>query len=394
MSANLQQVVQRLNGAVQQQNGDAAAQLLNWAASPAGLHLMLDLCIGSISAPFDEIISLHVRAARASHQGQHTQAMQMQTQAAELLYTAMEQERESNWMLPVINVVLRSLRFFSYSADGVLESSGEKPHFMIDTQDILKRYLQKMVIDRTMPVQRSKKIGCLFIIVHLFKLYFKLNNLKLCTFLIKMVGQLPPLHQYPKAQVVAYRYYLGRLNVFEERYEEAEESLSLALKHCHKASVANRRRILHFLIPVRLLRARFPQPTLLEKHNLKEFGSIIAAIKNGDLEQFNRQLMQNQTFFIQKGIYLILEKLKIFVYRNLFRKVHKFHILNTPDPALRHQLPLDTLLAALRVNGTDMSMDELECILANLIFQQNMKGYIAHKRCVVLSKQDPFPQVS
>jgi hypothetical protein len=73
---------------------------------------------------------------------------------------------------------------------------------------------------------------------------------------------------------------------------------------------------------------------------------------------------------------------------------HTFHASETADPNARHQLPLETLLAALRVNGTDMSMDELECILANLIFQQNMKGYIAHKRCVVLSKQDPFPKVA
>lgn len=41
-----------------------------------------------------------------------------------------------------------------------------------------------------------------------------------------------------------------------------------------------------------------------------------------------------------------------------------------------------------------MSIDELECILANLIFQNSIKGYIAHKRCVVLSKADPFPKVA
>ena len=73
---------------------------------------------------------------------------------------------------------------------------------------------------------------------------------------------------------------------------------------------------------------------------------------------------------------------------------HIFHASTTADANAKHQLPLDTLLAALRVNGTDMSVDELECILANLIFQNNIKGYIAHKRCVVLSKADPFPKVA
>lgn len=39
----------------------------------------------------------------------------------------------------------------------------------------------------------------------------------------------------------------------------------------------------------------------------------------------------------------------------------------------------------------DMDTDELECILANLIFQKKIRGYIARKKCVVLAKKDPFP---
>jgi hypothetical protein len=41
-----------------------------------------------------------------------------------------------------------------------------------------------------------------------------------------------------------------------------------------------------------------------------------------------------------------------------------------------------------------MDLDELECILANLIFQGSIKGYIAHKKCVIFSKTDPFPPPS
>jgi hypothetical protein len=43
-------------------------------------------------------------------------------------------------------------------------------------------------------------------------------------------------------------------------------------------------------------------------------------------------LEANQEFFIKKGVYLLLEKLKTFVYRNLFRKVydiyHTHHIIS------------------------------------------------------------------
>ena len=252
-----------------------------------------------------------------------------------------------------------------------------------------------MIIDRS-ALATSKKLGCLFIIVHLFKLYFRLNNLKLCTFLIKMEAQLPqPLAaHYPRAQVVAYQYYLGRLQVFEEKYEEAEACLEYAFQHCHRASPNNKRRILQFLVPVKLLRSRFPQDALLTKYNLPEFAALIHAIRAGDLSSFNATLLAHQAIFISRGIYLLLEKCKSFVYRNLFRKVAGFHAAETGEQSAKHQLPLDTLIAALRINGIDMSVEELECILANLIFQNQIKGYIAHRRCVVLSKQDPFPKAA
>lgn len=54
--------------------------------------------------------------------------------------------------------------------------------------------------------------------------------------------------------------------------------------------------------------------------DLLQFEGLISSIKSGNLRQFNDSLETHQQFFIKKGIYLILEKLKTFVYRNLFRK--------------------------------------------------------------------------
>lgn len=42
--------------------------------------------------------------------------------------------------------------------------------------------------------------------------------------------------------------------------------------------------------------------------------------------------------------------------------------------------------------AADVDIDEIECLLANLIFKGNIRGYIAHeKRILVLSKDNPFP---
>ncbi len=42
--------------------------------------------------------------------------------------------------------------------------------------------------------------------------------------------------------------------------------------------------------------------------------------------------------------------------------------------------------------GEAASADEVECVVANLIYNGHVKGYISHKNHVlVLSKANPFP---
>jgi hypothetical protein len=74
---------------------------------------------------------------------------------------------------------------------------------------------------------------------------------------------------------------------------------------------------------------------------------------------------------------------------SVIRKVHKF--LNA-DTAV-HQIPIPTLQAACSAYGVAVDADELECVLVNLITADPplIRGYIAHARCLVLAKQNPFP---
>ena len=307
----------------------------------------------------------------------------------------METEHATNWSLPLINAILTHLRLASYAADTYRTQHNDKPRHVIEAQDVLKRYLQKMVVDRS-DASINKKKGCLFVICGLFKVYFRLNNLKMCTYLMKMIKILPALATYPMAQQVTYNYYYGRLLIFEENYTLAEQVLYDALLHCDARHTANKRRILTFLIPVTLLRGKYPRNELLAKYDLQLFQPLVAAVKQGDLAGFMRELNGRADVYIQKGIYLLLEKLKIVVYRNLLRLVyHHVHLQQSglTDKA-RVQLSLPVVLSAIRAMGVAMGMDELECVIANLIFNGAIKGYIAHGRCVVLSKQEPFPRVT
>lgn len=61
-----------------------------------------------------------------------------------------------------------------------------------------------------------------------------------------------------------------------------------------------------------------------------------------------------------------------------------------------HQLDIESFLTALRFAGEeDMTIDETQCIVANLIFDGKIKGYISHQHNkLVVSKQNPFPPLN
>ncbi len=75
---------------------------------------------------------------------------------------------------------------------------------------------------------QSKKIAIFGISNILLKLYFKLNTLPLCGKLITTVegkdGEseiMTQLRHFPVSDVVSYKYYIGRLKMYEDKYEEA-----------------------------------------------------------------------------------------------------------------------------------------------------------------------------
>lgn len=66
-----------------------------------------------------------------------------------------------------------------------------------------------------------------------------------------------------------------------------------------------------------------------------------------------------------------------------------------PDTSKAHQVSISTLVAGIRISGEeDISKDEVECILSNLIFEGFAKGYIAHGNAVVFSLKLAFPKLS
>ena len=103
--------------------------------------------------------------------------------------------------------------------------------------------------------------------------------------------------------------------MFDNNFKGAEEYLTYAFEKCHIKSKANKRSILIYLIPVKMLLGHMPQTSLLQKYDLMQFKEVVAAVKQCNLLRLNKALEANEKFFIKSGIYLILEKLKIITYR-------------------------------------------------------------------------------
>jgi hypothetical protein len=61
-----------------------------------------------------------------------------------------------------------------------------------------------------------------------------------------------------------------------------------------------------------------------------------------------------------------------------------------------HQLRFSDFQVAVEgITGQPMDMEEIECILANLIFKGYVKGYMSHqKKVLVVSKAQAFPAIT
>ncbi|PON85367.1 PCI/PINT associated module [Trema orientale] len=296
---------------------------------------------------------------------------------------------DSAWALEALYVVAYEIRVLAEKADRELVSSGKPPEKLKAAGSFL------MKVFGVLAGKGTKRVGALYVTCQLFKIYFKLGTVHLCRSVIRSIetARIFDFEEFPRRDKVTYMYYTGRLEVFNENFPAADHKLSYALNHCNPQSEANIRKILKYLIPVKLSIGILPKDWLLEKYNLVEYRNVVQALKRGDLRLLRRALQDHEDRFLRSGVYLVLEKLELQVYQRLIKKI--YIIQKQKDPNKAHQLKLEIIVKALKWLEMDMDLDEVECIVAILIFKNLVKGYFAHKsKVVVLSKQDPFPKLN
>ena len=342
--------------------------------------------------PWDDACGGFVRARALMGEARTmAEAYEAHALGTKALVKAFRGDDEGGWMTEAVTRAADDARRVAVMADEALRARGERPSKLADCGSTLM-LVYRAVSQTSNP---EKKTPQLRVVNGLFKVYFSLNALHLCKNLINAVN-LPtflPFESFTKAERVTYNFYVGRLAVFEDSYERAATHLEYAFAHCHAKSAKNVRLILQYLIPVKMILGTLPSKELLQKYDLREFADVTEAMRRGDARLLNSALGSNESTFIKQGTYLLLEKLRMSVYRTLFKKIHA--IQGEMDPAKANQVALAKFQTALHWCGADdVDLDEVECIVANLIFRKFVKGYISHKnRVVVLSKMDPFPSL-
>ncbi|KIH90053.1 COP9 signalosome complex subunit 12 [Sporothrix brasiliensis 5110] len=331
------------------------------------------------------------------------------------------------WTVPCLYVVGNHLRIFAVRADEEranasssatgpafvgeaafqddFDADSEKNQQLEDCARQLNRLFQLCLSDRTQDLVHSRKWGIYGLINLLFKTYFKLNSASLSRNILRALtaykGDMPGLDKFPRSQRVTFKYYEGVVYFLEENYAEAEKHLTEAYELCYTHATRNKEQILTYLIPCHLITSHaLPSKQLLAPYPKlqKLFGPLSASIKKGDLEAFSQVLHDNEEDFIKLRIYLTVERGRDICLRNLLRKVFiagGFEEATEPGkaPLRKTRVPISHFTAGLwAMKQTDLDMDEVECLLANMIYKNFMKGYIHHERgIVVLSKAEAFP---
>lgn len=348
------------------------------------------LCRENLPKLWDIVICSQLRALYYYQNGDVINAFDEQNICAQSFHKVFSEL--DRWVLPLHYIIHSDLYYLAVLADKELASQNKKIEKLEDTARTLNRAFTYCLTDRRTPNTNSRKWGTYYIVNLLFRTYFKLKSTNLCKNILRAinVGDMPKLEEFPIAQQTTFHYYSGLLLFLDEQYNEAEKQLIKAFRYTRGKSEKNELIIIHLLIPIRLLSGVIPSFNLLNYHKsiYNTYSGMIEAIRSGNIKEFERCLKKHEKELIKHNTYLTMEKCKMLCMRRLFKKV--YIIEGKPT-----RMNVDSFKRALKFVNMDITIDEVECLLAVMIDKGYIRGYISHeKRVVVLSASNAFPNIT
>ncbi|KAI6127354.1 hypothetical protein EDD16DRAFT_1690586 [Pisolithus croceorrhizus] len=398
----------QLAQAVAEEDGQRLAYLLR-PTSPHGKDLVKEFRNpsretltsqygGSIDTPWDEIAVRYVLVTTHAARKRPGEAFSEQSQLISLFFRFFSQN--TGWTLPALFSMLRDLRDLAYDfttnkrvqADFNARYNGQNTECMESAAGVVAKAFSMCMMDRTSPLDLSRKWGIYYVVGLIMKCYFRVRRINLSKNILRALEanpDMPPLSAYPRSHQVTYRYYLGMLSFLNEDYAKAEQELTLAFYHCHIDAHRNQERILTCLIPLRILRGHLPSAELMQRFPVLNelFSPFFAAIRTGDISAYDAALERWEHRLVELNLWITIEKARELCIRGLFRRVWV-----ATDRSTR--IPISMFHCSLRLSGNDVSVEEAECFVANMIYKGYMRGYISHeKQMVVLANANAFPRL-
>ena len=397
MSNSIDSYLHQLRTAWDQSSGERCRSLLSIEDSHAHSPTIVTTdnyklkCSQQLASPLSNLAICHLDCLHALYSKKYFEAFEAQLQLLQL-FIKLHEEASEGWALPMMQVIVLDLRIVSYKADKTLSlEKRTKPGLLLEKViEQLRELFRSCVQYCRQEGDTTRKSSILFLINQLFKIYFKINQLHLCVPLVRTVEKFSIEENVTRADHVTYLYFLGRKRILDGEFKSAVECMDRAFTECDKSQFKNKQLILIYLIPLKILTGIMPASQLLEKYKLTQFSSLVAAVTTGNIKLFSHTTQQQQIFFIRSGIFLLVEKLRMLAYRNLFKRV--WLLLGTS------MMPIDAFLSSLKLGeteGEEVDIDQAHCIIANLIQGDFVRGYISQQhQKVVVSKQNPFPTIS
>ncbi|KAI8076485.1 uncharacterized protein B0P05DRAFT_546041 [Gilbertella persicaria] len=345
-------------------------------------------CARNFESPWTDIILNHIKTVLYVDQQDYVSAFDSQKEVVQGFQKILP--NLTRWCLVALYTINNELRIIATQADLISPVEEGQRRKLEEAANVISKSFTACVTDRAV-LQVSKKYGTYCMIGILFRIYFKLKQQNLCKNILRAVkaADLPPLDVFPKSDRVTFRYYLGRLYFLEEDYVKAEHELDLAFKECTRKKPKNKELILQTLLPVKLMRGIVPTTKLFDQFpRIRDlYRDVAESIQKGNVKAFNTALAASEPLLIRQGTYFAMEKAESIAIRQLFRKIYLIMGLNT-------RIPIGLFQRALAFEGMKIELEEVEWMLANMIYKGYMKGYLSHEKMfLVLSKDNPFPKV-
>ncbi|KAJ2778474.1 hypothetical protein H4R18_004572 [Coemansia javaensis] len=340
-----------------------------------------------LDAMFAQLTATYLRYVRdrpaAGAEGGHA----VLVRAAELLIAVLGAS-QGPWLVPLVRAVALAL---CRSAQRVCAATGDVAVFT-QTASLLLRILIDLMSDSS-ALEASKRTGALAVAGLLLRVSLRTNAAPGAYANKAVEASSLPRAAFPVGDRVSYSYWLGRYYLVGYFVDRAREQLEYAFNECPAVHFHNKRAILRHLIAANMVRGRLPTARLLEKYDLEPvYGELARCFRRGDVAGFGRALGANMELFRSQGCFLLLlERTRLPMYRNAMQRLWRARGGGGPEHAkiLEYRDILDAFQAA-----TEAPMDtlEMESILASLVSQKLVLGYLFHhQRVVNLARKGAFP---